>query len=101
MHTICNEKICDENKDKGIQFYIKKYTILDMPLILSINTNLNEFGYMIDKKQFNNTIFKNRIELFGCSYNLIGMMTQSYKNHFKSFFINLNKKFENSVNKWY
>ena len=31
-----------------------------MPLILSINTNLNEFDYMIDKTQFIYTIFKKK-----------------------------------------
>ena len=28
-------------------------------------------------------------------------MTQPYKNNFKSYFINLNEKFENSVNNWF
>ena len=95
---ICREEICVENKGKDFQFYIKKYTILDMQLILSINTYLNEFDYMIDKTQFINTIFKKK-ELFGFSYNLIGLMTQPYENLFKSYFINLNEKFENNENK--
>ena len=60
IHTICSEERCVENKDKDVQFYIKKYTILDMQLILSINTYLNEFDYMIDKTQFINTIFKKK-----------------------------------------
>ena len=60
IHKICSEEICVENKGKDFQFYIKKYTILDMPLILSINTNLNEFDYMIDKTQFIYTIFKKK-----------------------------------------
>ena len=28
-------------------------------------------------------------------------MTQPYENYFNSYFINLNEKFENSVNKWF
>ena len=38
---ICSDEICVENKGKDVQFYIKKYTILDMQLVLSINTYLN------------------------------------------------------------
>ena len=92
IHTICSEEACAENKDKDVQYYIKKYTILNMPMILSINTNLNEFDYMLDKKHFINTIFKNKIELFGFSYNLIGLMTQPYENHFKSFCVKIEWK---------
>ena len=72
-----------------------------MPLILTINTNLNEFDSMIDNKQFINALFKNKIELFGANYKLIGLMTQPHENHFKSYFINLNDKYDNSINKWF
>ena len=57
MHTICNEETCAENKDKDVQYYIKKYTILDMPKILSININLNDFDYILVKNHFIKTIF--------------------------------------------
>ena len=96
---------CEEEKITGpfidIQYYIKKYTIIAMPLILSINTNLNEFDSMVDNKQFINALFKNKIELFGANYKLIGLMTQPYENHFKGYFINLNDKYDNSINKWF
>ena len=46
---IYREEIWVENKGKDVQFYIKKYTIFDMMLFLSINTHLNESDYMIDK----------------------------------------------------
>ena len=49
IHMIYREEIWVENKGKDVQFYIKKYTIFDMTLILSINTHLNESDYMIDK----------------------------------------------------
>ena len=101
IHTICTEEICAEKKDNDIQYYIKKYTIIAMPLILTINTNLNEFDSMVDNKQFINALFKNKIELFGANYKLIGLMTQPYENHFKSYFINLNDKYDNSINKWF
>ena len=57
MHTICNEETCAANKDKDVQYYIKKYTILDMPKILSINTSLNDFDYILVKNHFIKTIF--------------------------------------------
>ena len=39
-----NEEQCYSENNNNIQFYVKKYEILEMPLILSLNTNINEFA---------------------------------------------------------
>ena len=61
---------------KIFNIIFKIYIIIEMPLVLNINTNLNEFDYMIDNKQFINALFKNKIELIRANYKLIGLVTQ-------------------------
>ena len=38
-----NEPNCIREDDKNINFYIKKYEIIDLPFILSININLSSY----------------------------------------------------------
>ncbi len=42
INTICKESIFYSDKDNHLNFYIKKYEILHLPFILSININLND-----------------------------------------------------------
>ena len=44
IHTIHNEPQHIREDGKNINFYIKKYEILEFPFILSINTNLSLYG---------------------------------------------------------
>ena len=44
LNTICNKDKCYSENYKNVQFYVKKYEILEMPLILLLNTNINEFA---------------------------------------------------------
>ena len=43
INTICNEEVCNSNDYNSVNFYFKKYEILEFPPILSINTNANNF----------------------------------------------------------
>ena len=91
IHTICNEEQCYSEDDKNVNFYVKKYDILQLPLILSINTNLSNFNLLIKNKDFLNKIMKKEIKLYGEKYLLIGFITQPYQNHFVSYFKNYNQ----------
>ena len=86
IHTICNEEQCYSEDDKNVNFYVKKYEILQLPLILSINTNLSNFNLLIKNKDFVNKIMKKEIKLYGEQYSLLGFITQPYQNHFVSYF---------------
>ena len=41
LNTIYNEAQCYSENDKNIQFYVRKYEILEIPLILKLNNNIN------------------------------------------------------------
>ena len=101
INTICNEEQCYSEDDKNVNFYVKKYEILELPLILSINTNLSNFNLLIKNKDFLNKILKNEIILYGEKYLLLGFVTQPYQNHFVSYFKNYNQEYSKSVNIWF
>ena len=101
IHTICNEEQCYSEDDKNVNFYVKKYEILELPLILSINTNLSNFNLLIKNKDFLNKIMKNEITLYGEKYLLLGFVTQPYQNHFVSYFKNYNQEYSKSLNIWF
>ena len=44
LNTICNESQCFIEDDRRIQFYVKKYEILEMPYILSINADASNYN---------------------------------------------------------
>ena len=77
LNTICNESQCYSEDDKNVQFYVKKYEILEMPFILSINTNINNYSELIKYNDFINKIFKNEIKLYNIDYKLVGFVTHS------------------------
>ena len=101
LNTICNEDECYSENDKNVQFYVKKYEILEMPLILSLNTNINEFKDLKKYSQFISKIFKNEIILYETSYKLIGFVTQPSIKHFVEYFENYNGKYIECIKKWY
>ena len=39
INTIYNEEQCYSEDDKNMNLYLKEYEILQLPIILSINTN--------------------------------------------------------------
>ena len=41
LNTICQEEICVKDENTLIKLYIKIYEIIEIPLILSINPNIN------------------------------------------------------------
>ena len=63
INTIYNEEqwYCEDNHN--MNFYVKKYEILELPFILSFNTNLSNFILLIKNKDFLNKIMKNEINL--------------------------------------
>ena len=101
IHTICNEQQCISEDDKNINFYVKKYEIIELPFILSINTNLSTYDLLIKNKKFITRIFKRNIVLYGQKYTLIGFITQPYQNHFISYFVNYNKEYQISIKQWF
>ena len=101
LNTICNEEQCYSENNNNLQFYVKKYEILEMPLILSLNTNINEFAELKKYSQFISKIFKNEIILYETSYKLIGFVTQPSEKHFVAYFENCNEKYIECLKKWY
>ena len=101
INTICNEEQCYSDNDKNVNFYVKKYVILELPLILSINTNLSNFNLLLKNKDFLNKIMKNEITLYGEKYLLLGFVTQPYQNHFASYFKNYNQEYSQNLNIWF
>ena len=57
LNTICQEESCVSENDKIVNWYIKKYTIVDMPQILSINVNINDYELLKQYQEFINKIF--------------------------------------------
>ena len=86
LNTICNKSQCFSEDDRRVQFYLKKYVILEMPYILSINTNINDYSELIKYKGFINKIFKYEFNLYDIDYKLVGFVTQPSSNHFYCLF---------------
>ena len=82
-------------------FYVKKQEILELPIILSINTNLSIFNFLNKNKDFLIKIKKNEITLYVEKYLLLGFVTQPYQNHFVSYFKNYNQEYAKSLNIWF
>ena len=101
IHTICNKSQCFSKDDKNINFYIKKYEIMELSFILSINTNLAIYHLLIKNNNFINKIIKRNIVLYGQNYSLIGFITQPHPNHFNSYFESYNKDYETSFKQWF
>ena len=70
-----------------------------MPLILSINTNINDYNQLISYKEFINKIFLQKITLYNNNYNLLGFITQPSFNHYIGYFENYFDKYSFSLNK--
>ena len=48
LNTICNLETCyNINDDTITNFFIRKYTIIDLPYVLSINTNISDYSLLI------------------------------------------------------
>ena len=58
LNTICNESQCFSEDDANIQYYVKKYEIIEIPYILSINTNINDYNELVKYNEFINKILK-------------------------------------------
>ena len=61
----------------------KKYNIIEMPFIPSINTHINDYNQLIAYKEFINKIFLQKIKLYNNNYNLLGFITPPSFNHYK------------------
>ena len=102
LNTICNLETCyNINDDTITNFFIKKYTIIDLPYVLSINTNISDYSSLINKKDFINKIFKENIVLYQTNYLLIGFVTLPIQNHFICYFKCLDKSYPESFNFWF
>ena len=83
INTICQDEKCSDEKETIVNWYIKKYDILEMPIILSINTNINDYNKLISYKEFINKIFLQKIKLYNNNYNLLGFITPPSFNNYK------------------
>ena len=101
INTICQDEKCSDEKETIVNWYIKKYNILEMPIILSINTNINDYNKLISYKEFINKIFLQKITLYNNNYNLLGFITQPSFNHYIGYFENYYNKYSFSLNKWF
>ena len=101
LNTICQEESCVAENDKIVNWYIKKYTIVDMPQILSINLNINDYELLKQYQEFINRIFVPNINIYNRHYILIGFITQPSENHFVSYFQNFYDKYSYSINTWF
>ena len=70
-------------KWKYDEFVHKKYNIIEMPFILSINTNISDYNQLIAYKEFINKIFLQKIKLYNNNYNLLGFITPPSFNNYK------------------
>ena len=71
INTICNEKECYTEDDKSVNFYIKKFEISNVPFILSLNINVNDYNLLMKYKDAINKIFTAEINLYGFNYQLL------------------------------
>ena len=60
LNTIFNLPECNSEYDSNVNFYVKIYQIIDIPPILSINTNISDYKLLPDNKNFIINIFKNK-----------------------------------------
>ena len=72
-----------------------------MPLILSINININDYNQLNANRDFINNIFLKKVALYNYNYNLIAFITQASSNHYIGYFQNFNNKYSKSLNKWF
>ena len=63
INTIFNENECFNENDNLVNFYVKKYEIEELPLILSINTNINDYDELV---KYNNKINTISYSIFLC-----------------------------------
>ena len=76
------------------------YNIIQMPLKLTINANLDHYNDLLLNKNFINKIFKEKIVLYNNNYKLIGIITQPTEDHFISYYENYNNIY-NNINNWF
>ena len=101
INTICREDNCRSEEDNLVNWYIKKYEILEMPLFLSINININDYNKLCLYKNFINLIFLNKITIYNYNYKIIAFVTQPKQNHYIAYFENYYNQFTSSLNKWF
>ena len=56
INIIYNEEQWYREDNENMNFFVKKYEILELPFILSFNTNLSNFILLIKNKDFFNKI---------------------------------------------
>ena len=68
-----------------------------MPLILSINININDYNQLNSNRDFINKIFLKKVTLYNYNYNLIAFITQPSSNLYIGYFQNFNSKYSKSL----
>ena len=97
LNTICGENECIDN----VNFYVKTFNIIELPMFLSVNINLSNFDELSSTKIFIKNIFSNEIKIYNTDYQLIGFVTQPTDDHYVCYFENNNTLYNNSLNNWY
>ena len=101
INTICQEEKYVNENASIVNWYIKKYSIIEMSLIISINININDFNQLNSKRDFINKIFLKKVKLYNNIYNLIAFITQPSSNHYIGYFQNFNENYSINLNKWF
>ena len=101
LNTICQEESCINEDESIVNWYIKKYEVLEMPRILSFNTNINDYNTLISYESFINKLFIENIKIYNNNYKWIAFVTQPEPNHFIGYFQNYYDRFPSSLLKWY
>ena len=101
INTICQDEKCINENETIVNWYIKKYDIIEMPLILSINININDYNLLNSKRDYINKIFLKNITVYKCNYNLITFIIPPTSNHYIGYFQNFNTKYPKSLKKWF
>lgn len=74
---------------------------MEIPPIISINVNVDDFDDLKNNLGFINKYFKLTIEIYNNIYKLIGFITQPFRNHFISYFQDFNEDSKECLNSWY
>ena len=102
INTICKEIQCyNENDYNNINFYAKKYEILELPPILSINININDYSSLLKYNKRTVEIFTNNITIYDFEYKLIGFITLPNETHFFALFENYDDIYSSNLNQWF
>ena len=95
------ETECSNNLTGNDNYYIKTFKINSLPPFLFINTNINDYGELINYKDFINKILGKSVKLYGIQYILVSIISMPGPAHYNVVFKNYSNLFGLNNEKWY